>query len=209
MCAAAAVLLLASCGGDRPAAQPRQKPKAPLSSTDSAPQPAASKSVSFPAGSLQDELQKGGFDVPKSDFMSEDFTLETLAGKSVSLSSYKGKIVLLSFWATWCGPCQIEMPAMEKLYQQMKGKGLEVVAVDVREDKSTVSSFIKKQGYTFPVLLDVKGDVSGSEMYAAGGIPVNYLIDRKGKRLARVIGIGGPEWNSDVRIAIFDRLLNL
>ncbi len=96
---------------------------------------------------------------------------------------------------------------MEKLYRQMKAKGLEIVAVDVAEDKPTVSAFIEKYGYTFPVLLDLKGDVSGSQMYAAGGIPVNYLIDRSGKLLARVIGIGGPEWNSDVRIALFDRLL--
>ena len=192
--AASAALVLASCGGAR----------APVASTT-----VAAKSASFPPGSLQDELQKAGFDVPKADIMAEDFNLVSLAGKSLSLSSWKGKVVLLSFWATWCGPCKIEMPGMEKLYGQMKAKGLEIVAVDVSEDRSTVSSFIRKYGYTFPVLLDLKGEVSGSEMYAAGGIPVNYIIDRNGKLLARVIGIGGPEWDSDVRKALFDRLLKL
>jgi peroxiredoxin len=205
--AACTAILLASCGGARTAAQPRLEQPAPSASAPAAAAPAASQPVSFSAGSLEDLLQKAGFDIPKSDFMAEDFSLETLAGKKVSLASFRGKVVLLSFWATWCGPCKIEMPAMEKLYQQMKAKGLEILAVDVSEDKAVVSSFIAKYGYTFPVLMDTQGEVSGSAMYSAGAIPVNYIIDRSGKLIARVVGIGGPEWTSEVRLALFGRIL--
>ncbi len=163
--------------------------------------------VSTSTNTLTDDLRKAGFDIPNVDIASDDFKLETLEGKSVSLSSFRGKVVILSFWATWCGPCKIEMPSMEKLYNQMKAKGLEIVAVDVAEDKSKVSAFIKQYGYTFPVLLDTTGEVSASDMYAAGGIPANYIIDRNGKLLARVVGVGGPEWDGDLRVALFDELL--
>ncbi len=133
--------------------------------------------------------------------MSEDFSLEALDGKKVSLSSFKGKVVLLSFWATWCGPCKQEMPAMEKLYQKLKGRGFEVVAVDMMEDRATVAAFVKTSGYTFPVLLDTTGEVGGNGLYAARAIPTNYIVDKAGKIVGRKIGIDGPAWTSDERIA--------
>ncbi len=174
---------------------------------DAAVQPATGTLASVSTKSLADDLKKAGFDLPSTDIMSDDFTLQTLDGKSVSLSSYKGKVVILSFWATWCGPCKVEMPSMQKLYNQMKAKGLEIVAVDVAEEKYKVSDFIKQYGYTFPVLLDKTGEVSMSDMYSAGAIPANYVIDRKGKLLARVVGVGGPEWDGDQRVALFEELL--
>lgn len=156
-----------------------------------------------------DEVQKAGLDVPTQELASTDFTLETMRGGSVSLSSYRGKVVLLSFWATWCGPCQQEMPAMQKLYDQLKSKGLVVVAVDVGEDKPTVAAFLKKNGYTFPVLLDTTGDVAGSSVYNANAIPTNFIIDKNGEIRGRKIGIDGPEWTSSVRVSLFERLLSL
>jgi len=182
---ALAVLLVSSCSQKKPAAA-----RAPVS-----------------PGAIADQLRTAGLDIPKSDVSSVDFNLEALDGKTVTLSSYKGKVVLLSFWATWCGPCKQEMPAMEKVYQKLKGKGFEVVAVDMMEDKATVSAFVKTNGYTFRVLLDKTGEVGGNGLYAARAIPTNYIVDKAGRIAARKIGIDGPEWTSNERIAVFESLL--
>ena len=98
---------------------------------------------------------------------------------------------------------------MQKLYDQLKSKGLVVVAVDVAEDKATVAAFLRKNGYTFPVLLDTTGEVAGNSVYSANAIPTNYIIDKNGKIRGRKIGIDGPEWTSKVRVTLFERLLSL
>jgi len=182
---APALLLLASCA-------PASKPAAP------AVNPQA----------LAEQIQKAGIDVPNRDLASQDFTLESLAGDRVSLSSYKGKVVLLSFWATWCGPCKQEMPEMQALYQKLKSRGFEVVAVDMMEDKAVVADFVKKSGYTFPVLLDHTGEVGGGQMYNARAIPTNYIVDKNGKIVGRKIGVDGPTWMSPDRVAVFEALLS-
>jgi thiol-disulfide isomerase/thioredoxin len=162
-----------------------------------------------PKATLEAILQKTGLEVPTSTIMSQDFTLESLDGKKVSLSSFKGKVVLLSFWATWCGPCKQEMPAMQILYDQLKAKGLTVVAVDVMEDRETVKTFLRENKYAFPVLLDVDGKVGGSSLYGVSAIPTNYILDRTGRIVARAVGIGGPTWTSAERLALFEKLLSL
>lgn len=183
--AALAVLLISSCSQKKLAAV-----TAPVS-----------------PGVIAKQLKTAGLDIPATDVSSVDFSLEALDGKKVTLSSFKGKVVLLSFWATWCGPCKQEMPAMEKLYKELKGKGFEVVAVDMMEDKATVSAFVKTSGYTFPVLLDTTGEVGGNGLYAARAIPTNYIVDKAGKIVGRKIGIDGPAWTSDERISMFESLL--
>jgi len=157
---------------------------------------------------IADELQKAGLEAPSHEVMSEDFTLEGLDGTKVSLSSFRGKVVLLSFWATWCGPCKQEMPDMQTVYEKLKGRGFAVVAVDLMEDKATVSGFVKRSGYTFPVLLDSTGEVGGEGLYGARAIPTNYLIDKSGRIIGRKIGIDGPTWVSPERSALFDSLLS-
>lgn len=107
-----------------------------------------------------------------------DFSLEDLNGNTVSLSDYKGKKVFLNFWATWCPPCKAEMPDIEKLYQETKDSDLVILAVNVGEDKNTVQEFIRDKGYNFPVLLDVKGEVS--QLYQVTLIPTSYFIDTEG-----------------------------
>jgi thiol-disulfide isomerase/thioredoxin len=107
-----------------------------------------------------------------------DFTLEDLNGNKVTLSQLKGKKVYLNFWATWCPPCKAEMPDIEKLYQETKDSDLVILAVNVNEDKKTVQDFIAKNKYNFPILLDVKGEVS--QLYQVSGIPTSYFIDTKG-----------------------------
>ena len=96
---------------------------------------------------------------------------------------------------------------MQALYEKLKAKGFVIVAVDLGEDRKVVSDFMKKNGYTFPVLLDTTGAVGGG--YGARSIPTNYLLDRKGNIIARKIGVDGVEWNSPERVALFEKLLAL
>ena len=112
------------------------------------------------------------------------FTLTALDGKTYSLDSLRGKVVLLNFWATWCPPCRREMPNMEKLYQRFSEKGLVVLAVS-DEKRQTVEDFLKKQNYTFPVLLDPDRTVNTA--FGIEGIPNSFLFDRQGRLVAQSI----------------------
>ncbi len=132
-----------------------------------------------------------------------DFSLPFLDGKNVSLSSYRGKVVLLNFWATWCPPCRAEMPSMETLYRRFNNQGLEILAVDVGEDTLMVQRFIRSGGYTFPVMLD--NDNKVSSVYGIEAIPTTYIIDREGKIIGRVIG--SIMWDNQKVIAAIDALL--
>lgn len=158
-----------------------------------------------PAGSSAALLSKAGFDIPKSEVASMDFTLDSLSGEKLSLGSFKGKLVFLNFWATWCGPCNMELPAIKALYQRLKPKGLVVVAVDLAEDKKTVDAFVKAKGIQFPVLLDTKGQVGG--MYGTSSIPTTFIIDRTGMILGRKIGVDSLAWDSPESVALFEKLL--
>ena len=163
--------------------------------------------ASVPAAGIGKILSDAGFDVPAKSLESTDFSLESLGGGTLALSSLKGKIVFLNFWATWCGPCNIELPSMKAMYEKLKAKGLEIVAVDLMEDKKTVSDFVKAKKLPFTVLLDTDGRVGG--LYGTEGIPTTFLIDRTGKILARKVGIDGPAWDSPERLALLEKLLAL
>ena len=132
-----------------------------------------------------------------------DFTLPLLNGGNAALSSYKGKVIILNFWATWCPPCRAEMPSMETLYQRLKSRGLELLAVDLDEDKASVQQFIRNGRFTFPVLLDEGGKI-GSK-YVISAIPTSFIIDREGKIVGKVIG--SISWDNPKVIAAFEALL--
>jgi len=132
-----------------------------------------------------------------------DFSLPLLAGGNATLSSFKGKVVILNFWATWCPPCRVEMPSMEILFQRFNAQGLEILAVDIGENASTVQQFIRSAGYTFPVLLDSANRVSS--VYGIEAIPTTYIIDREGKIIGRVVG--SIIWDNQRVIAAIDALL--
>jgi len=132
-----------------------------------------------------------------------DFTLPLLGGKNAALSSYKGKVVLLNFWATWCPPCRAEMPSMETLYKRFSAQGLEILAVDMGEDALIVQRYIKNGGFTFPVLLDSSSKVSS--VYGIQAIPTTYIIDREGKIIGRVVG--SIEWDNQKVFAAIEALL--
>jgi peroxiredoxin len=112
-----------------------------------------------------------------------NFKLEGLDGKSISLADLKGKVIVLDFWATWCGPCRLSLPHLDKLYQAQKEKGLQVFALDQQEGKDEVEAFVKKTGLTVPVLLDSEGKVGNQ--YGVTGIPQTVVIGKDGK-IARI-----------------------
>ena len=116
--------------------------------------------------------------------LAPQFVRPDLDNKRLDLKAYRGKVVLLNFWATWCPPCRREMPDMEKLYQRFSGKGLVVLAVS-DEKRETVEDFLKKQNYTFPVLLDSDRKVNAA--FGIEGIPNSFLFDRQGKLVAQSI----------------------
>jgi peroxiredoxin len=133
----------------------------------------------------------GGASVPlvpmKNPIPADAFTVRDVDGKPVSLSDFKGKVVLLNFWATWCPPCAREMPSMEKLYQAYSAKGFAIVGVSVDVGASrSVKEFAQKLKVTFPILHDRDSIVS--RHYSVPGVPTSYLIDRRGRIVYRVLG---------------------
>lgn len=132
-----------------------------------------------------------------------EFELQSLEGPRVKLSSLKGKVAFLNFWATWCGPCRTEMPSMQRMYQQLRSEGLEILAVDLMEDKGTVRSFARQLKLTFPILLDSNGAVGGQ--YDARAIPTTYLVDRRGLVFARAVG--AREWDTPEMLDLLRAIL--
>lgn len=129
---------------------------------------------------------------PKIGAPSPPFTLRDLDGKLVSLSDFSGKVVLVNFWATWCGPCRVEMPAMESLYKEMRSKGFEILAISVDAQGTIVTRpFQEAMGLTFPILHDSDYEVGGA--YGARTLPISYVIDRQGIIQHRVFG--ARDWN--------------
>ena len=141
--------------------------------------------------------------ITKSDGqMADDFTLETIEGKQVSLSDYKGKIVFLNFWATWCPPCRSEMPSMEKLYQKFKDKDFIMLAVNLQEKSEQVSKFMKDNKLNFPALID-KGEV-GSK-YSVSSIPTTFFVDKHGRMIGHAVG--SRDWGSEETFKLIEVLL--
>lgn len=119
-----------------------------------------------------------GTRVPVEGTPAADFHLKDLAGSDHQLSRYRGKIVLLNFWATWCKPCTKEMPAMQASYDRFKDQGLVVLAINELEDVDRVRSHIREHQHTFPVLLDQNNAVAN--LYGVYGLPVSVFIDHNG-----------------------------
>lgn len=116
----------------------------------------------------------------------KDFTLENLTGSKVSLEDFQGKVVFLNFWAIRCPSCRAGMPGMEMLWQVFKDDEFVILAVNLGEGKNKVSSFVQKNDYTFPVLLDSWGRVAN--IYGIGGTPITYLLDPEGRIVGRAPG---------------------
>jgi peroxiredoxin len=115
-----------------------------------------------------------------------DFQLPNLEGQPISLSDFRGKPVLLNFWATWCGPCVFEMPFIQSIFEESSDTGLVILAVNIGEAPPTVRDFIQSGNFSFPVLLDTSQDVALE--YNVRGIPTTFLIDKNG--IIQVIKVG-------------------
>ena len=124
--------------------------------------------------------------VPMAGMPAAEFTLTDLNGGVQSLSQYRGKIVLLNFWATWCKPCTTEMPAMQAMYDKLRGKDFVVLAVNELEDDDKVREHIVAYKHTFPVLMDRENRVAN--MYGVYGLPVSVFIDEAGTVRAYIKG---------------------
>jgi peroxiredoxin len=116
-----------------------------------------------------------------------DFALPPLGGgEEVRLASLRGKVVLLNFWATWCEPCEEEMPSMQRLHQQLSGEAFELLAISVDEAETDVGAFQQRLGLGFPILLDPKR--SASRLYQTFRYPESFLIDPRGVVVERYVG---------------------
>ncbi len=114
------------------------------------------------------------------------FTLVDLEGNPVTLSDFRGKVVFLNFWATWCPPCRAEMPEIEAVYQEYKDKGVVVIGVDILEPEDVVRQYVQQGGYSWTFVLDTSGEVAVN--YEVSAIPTSFFIDREG--IIQAVNIG-------------------
>lgn len=141
---------------------------------------------------------------PKPPKDAPDFEVRTPDGSTLRLADFKGKAVLLNFWATWCEPCREEMPSMERLHRAYKDRGLVVLAISLdSQGASVVKPFVKKFALTFPIGLDPKMAVR--ETYGVWAVPSTFLIDRSGKRA--LFANGAREWDGKAARAVVESLL--
>ncbi len=115
-----------------------------------------------------------------------DFTLKDLSGKEFSLSDYKGKVILINFWATWCGPCLKEMPDLEKLYQNYKAKDFQILGIAVASKEKDIPKKVQSTGVTYPILLGNNQTVADYGSFSS--IPQSFIIDRDGSIVMQITG---------------------
>jgi peroxiredoxin len=132
------------------------------------------------------------------------FTLPRLSGGSeMALEDLRGRVVLVNFWATWCKPCEDEMPAMENLYRELSGQGFELLAISVDDSPETVEAFRQKLGISFPILLDP--DQVAARRYQTTGFPESILVDAQGTIVERYVG--PREWDHPDYVRRVQRLI--
>jgi peroxiredoxin len=131
------------------------------------------------------------------------FQLRNLKGKETALASLHGKVVLINFWATWCGPCRAEMPSMEAIYRHYDRADFEILAISIDTvPEESVRSYVDEFGFRFPILLDQR--LSVYELYQARVVPASFLIDREGVIRERILG--AQDWNDPEVRRFIDKL---
>lgn len=131
--------------------------------------------------------------------------IDVASGDTVALRDrFKGHVTIINIWATWCVPCRLEMPSMEKLYKEFKSRGFQIAAVSIdKGDPRVISEFGKEYGLTFDLLHDPSGDIQ--DLYRTTGVPESYIVDRNGIIVKWLIG--GYDWTAPVQRTLIDRLL--
>ncbi len=131
-----------------------------------------------------------------------DFSLPDLDGKTHRLSDYRGKVVVVNFWATWCPPCRFEMPSMQSAWLKTKDKGVVILAIDVGEDEDTIFTFTGDYPVEFPLLLDEDSKII--HQWSVRGLPTTFVIDPDGRIVYRAIG--GRHWDDPI---LLEKILKL
>jgi len=165
--------------------------------TTQSPVEAAQFAWAPPPGSQQMQQDAQGSDLEGKD--APPFALAGLDGKQVSLGDVKGSVVVLDFWATWCGPCVGSLPQLDETYKSLKDKGLKAFALDQQEDKQTVQKFVNDTKLSIPPLLDSDGKVG--QAYGVQGIPQTVVIGKDGKIRKIFVGVG-PDTEQTIRDVI-------
>ena len=127
---------------------------------------------------------------PQQGFPAPNFTLQTLQGTELTLSNQRGNPVLVNLWASWCGPCRAEMPAMQEIYEKYREQGFTILAVNAtnQDSRNAAADFVEEHQLTFPILLDTSGEVS--DLYNLRSLPTSFFINADG--IIEKVIIGGP-----------------
>lgn len=133
-----------------------------------------------------------------------EIRLKDIDNRDVSISDFRGKIVFLNFWTTWCPTCRIEMPSMEKLHQKFKNNDFAMVTINLQESADRVKNFFKEYKLSFTALLDTAGEVG--TMFGLYQIPTTYILDKKGRIIGKAVG--PREWDSKKSISLFEHLID-
>jgi peroxiredoxin len=150
-------------------------------------------SFESPVSAHQQAFENMGITKSKTEKPAPDFSLQDINGNKVSLEDFRGKSILLNFWATWCQACKEELPSMQRLHEALSRKGIEVVAISIdRNNLDRIKEFAKDYKLTFPILWDP--DQKVRKHYYIMGLPTTYLIDPEGK--LRGFASGAREWDS-------------
>jgi len=146
------------------------------------------------------------FDLVEVGSRARDFpAVDLTTGQPATFARYRGQVVLLNVWATWCQPCRVEMPSMERLHRRFAGTDFRIVAVSIdKEGPEVVEQFVKELGLTFDILHDPTADVQ--RVYQTTGVPESFVIDRNGVIIKKVIG--AAEWDGPVTETLLRRLLD-
>lgn len=146
--------------------------------------------------------------------LAPEFTAFTLSGGPAKLSDYRGKVVLLNFWASWCAPCIAEMPALQRLHDRLKDQGFTVLAVGVDDEPEALQEFQRRYGLSFPVLVDQNAETK--RLFKTTGVPESFVIGRDGKLVlfmdpddnSPTVRMSGPrEWDSPNVVSRFTKIL--
>ena len=133
-----------------------------------------------------------------------DFTLPDMNGEPVQLAALRGRVVFINVWTTWCPPCIEEMPTIQRLYEELHPKGLEILAINMDAlGRQTVEPFLDKRRLTFPILLDPESRTE--RLYHTAGIPESFIVDKAGLLVEKIVG--PRDWAHPEILALFERLL--
>ncbi len=164
------------------APEPSPEPPTPEPTAEPSPTPTASTASIDTPPTPDRQVRKidlgSGKEAP-------DFEIELIDGETVTLSGYRGEVVLLNFWGTWCPPCRAEMPSLQRSWEEYKDQGVTFLGVAIYDEKADVEKFAEAYGITYPLGVDILGDLTVD--YKVTSFPTTFLIDREGNEVRRIV----------------------